>query len=211
VQRPHIDVCLDDSWSTDRITPAGREKLRASGFAPPAPRQAAAPTLVQLQSNAHRCPYCGSTGHAAREHLRTDPLQIAALLRDLQAAVRAVQDDLVLRDGCLFPRTGRPARACSRVLGRPVEQVVRDFLPHRPGPANATGRGYSLCSEAEGAFLCCLKFDSLTDGGQIRSSVPVASRRGARAAFLKLTLVVAFGFEVGGARPGRRGGALPGM
>ena len=58
---PQINVCLDDSWSTDRITPAGREKLRASGFAPPAPREAAAPTLVQLQGNAHRCPYCGST------------------------------------------------------------------------------------------------------------------------------------------------------
>ena len=58
---PEINVCLDDSWSTDRITPAGREKLRASGFAPPAPREATAPTLVQLQSNAHRCPYCGST------------------------------------------------------------------------------------------------------------------------------------------------------
>ena len=58
---PEINVRLDDSWSTDRITPAGREKLRASGFAPPAPREAAAPTLVQLQSSAHRCPYCGST------------------------------------------------------------------------------------------------------------------------------------------------------
>jgi ring-1,2-phenylacetyl-CoA epoxidase subunit PaaD len=58
---PEINVRLDDSWSTDRITPAGREKLRASGFAPPAPREATAPTLVQLQSNAHRCPYCGST------------------------------------------------------------------------------------------------------------------------------------------------------
>ena len=56
-----VEVVLDDSWSTDRITPAGREKLRASGFAPPAPREATAPTLVQLQSNAHRCPYCGST------------------------------------------------------------------------------------------------------------------------------------------------------
>src|SRR5439155_1960892 len=44
---PEINVCLDDSWSTDRITPEGREKLRASGFAPPAPREAAAPTLVQ--------------------------------------------------------------------------------------------------------------------------------------------------------------------
>ncbi|HWH54343.1 MAG TPA: 1,2-phenylacetyl-CoA epoxidase subunit PaaD [Gaiellaceae bacterium] len=55
-----VRVVTDDSWSTDRITPAGREKLRASGFAPPAPRTEAAPALVQLQSNAFRCPYCGS-------------------------------------------------------------------------------------------------------------------------------------------------------
>ena len=55
-----IDVISDDSWSTDRITPEGREKLRASGFAPPAPREAGGPQLVQLQSNAFRCPYCGS-------------------------------------------------------------------------------------------------------------------------------------------------------
>jgi ring-1,2-phenylacetyl-CoA epoxidase subunit PaaD len=58
---PEINVRLDDSWSTDRITPEGREKLRASGFAPPAPREAAGPTLVQLQASIHRCPYCGST------------------------------------------------------------------------------------------------------------------------------------------------------
>jgi ring-1,2-phenylacetyl-CoA epoxidase subunit PaaD len=58
---PEITVHMDDSWSTDRITPAGREKLRASGFAPPTPRTATVPTLVQLQSGAHRCPYCGST------------------------------------------------------------------------------------------------------------------------------------------------------
>jgi ring-1,2-phenylacetyl-CoA epoxidase subunit PaaD len=58
---PHVEVVSEDSWSTDRITPAGREKLRAAGFAPPAPRTAGAPTLVQLQSKTHRCPYCGST------------------------------------------------------------------------------------------------------------------------------------------------------
>ena len=58
---PEIVVRTDDSWSTDRITPAGREKLRSSGFAPPTPRDVAPPTLVQLQSNAFRCPYCGST------------------------------------------------------------------------------------------------------------------------------------------------------
>jgi ring-1,2-phenylacetyl-CoA epoxidase subunit PaaD len=57
---PEVQVITDDSWSTDRITPEGREKLRASGFAPPAPRQNGGPQLVQLQSNAFRCPYCGS-------------------------------------------------------------------------------------------------------------------------------------------------------
>jgi ring-1,2-phenylacetyl-CoA epoxidase subunit PaaD len=56
-----VDVLLDDSWSTDRITPEGREKLREAGFAPPAPRASGKPTLVQLQSKAFRCPYCGST------------------------------------------------------------------------------------------------------------------------------------------------------
>jgi ring-1,2-phenylacetyl-CoA epoxidase subunit PaaD len=58
---PEVDVVLDDSWSTDRITPEGREKLRTSGFAPPAPREAGAPKLLQLERGAFRCPYCGST------------------------------------------------------------------------------------------------------------------------------------------------------
>jgi ring-1,2-phenylacetyl-CoA epoxidase subunit PaaD len=58
---PQVDVLLDDSWSTDRITPEGREKLREAGFAPPAPRAEGATTLVQLQKTVHRCPYCGST------------------------------------------------------------------------------------------------------------------------------------------------------
>jgi len=58
---PEIQVVMDDSWSTDRISSAGREKLREAGFAPPAPRADGAPALVQLQSAAFRCPYCGST------------------------------------------------------------------------------------------------------------------------------------------------------
>ncbi|HVS85666.1 MAG TPA: 1,2-phenylacetyl-CoA epoxidase subunit PaaD [Gaiellaceae bacterium] len=52
---PQVRVISDDSWGTDKITAAGREKLREAGFAPPAPR------LVQLRSQVHRCPYCGST------------------------------------------------------------------------------------------------------------------------------------------------------
>jgi ring-1,2-phenylacetyl-CoA epoxidase subunit PaaD len=58
---PEIQVIADDSWSTDRITPAGREKLREAGFAPPAPRAPGGPQLVQLQRGPFRCPYCGST------------------------------------------------------------------------------------------------------------------------------------------------------
>jgi ring-1,2-phenylacetyl-CoA epoxidase subunit PaaD len=58
---PNVAVIQDDSWSTDRITLAGREKLREAGFAPPAPRAAGATTLVQLRSKTFRCPYCGST------------------------------------------------------------------------------------------------------------------------------------------------------
>jgi ring-1,2-phenylacetyl-CoA epoxidase subunit PaaD len=59
--QPDVRVVLDDSWSTDCITAEGREKLRAAGFAPPAPRGAEPPTLLQLQRAPLRCPYCGST------------------------------------------------------------------------------------------------------------------------------------------------------
>jgi ring-1,2-phenylacetyl-CoA epoxidase subunit PaaD len=58
---PDVEVVRGDAWSTDRITPAGREKLRVAGFAPPPPREASAPRLLQLQAKAFRCPYCGST------------------------------------------------------------------------------------------------------------------------------------------------------
>ena len=54
-----VEVVLDDSWSTDKITAEGREKLREAGFAPPTPRGEGT-TLVQLQAKGFRCPYCGS-------------------------------------------------------------------------------------------------------------------------------------------------------
>jgi ring-1,2-phenylacetyl-CoA epoxidase subunit PaaD len=58
---PDVRVVVDDSWSSDRITVAGREKLRAAGFAPPALRSEGAVTLIQLERGIHRCPWCGST------------------------------------------------------------------------------------------------------------------------------------------------------
>jgi ring-1,2-phenylacetyl-CoA epoxidase subunit PaaD len=59
--QPDVVVIQDDSWSSDRISVAGREKLREAGLAPPPPRAAGATTLVQLRSKAFRCPYCAST------------------------------------------------------------------------------------------------------------------------------------------------------
>jgi ring-1,2-phenylacetyl-CoA epoxidase subunit PaaD len=58
---PDVEVIQNDSWTTDRITAEGREKLRAAGFAPPTPRTNGETTLLQLQTGRFRCPYCGST------------------------------------------------------------------------------------------------------------------------------------------------------
>ncbi len=90
---PDVRVRLDDSWSTDDITAEGREKLRAAGFAPPAPRSCgqararAAPARVPV-------PVLRVDEHEAREPLRSHPVPLDSLLRRLPPAVRAVQDDL---------------------------------------------------------------------------------------------------------------------
>jgi ring-1,2-phenylacetyl-CoA epoxidase subunit PaaD len=55
---PDVEV-LSEGWSSDRITEEGRRKLRESGLAPPSGGPPA--TLVQIQTGAHPCPYCGST------------------------------------------------------------------------------------------------------------------------------------------------------
>lgn len=58
-----VVVTLDPPWTSDRITAAGRERLRLSGFAPPAPLPTG-PALGILDELAvlpiADCPYCGS-------------------------------------------------------------------------------------------------------------------------------------------------------
>ena len=56
-----VDVRFDFAvpWTSERITTQGREKLRASGFAPPAPDVPDAPLLIQLATPVP-CPHCGS-------------------------------------------------------------------------------------------------------------------------------------------------------
>jgi ring-1,2-phenylacetyl-CoA epoxidase subunit PaaD len=51
-------------WTSDRISPEGREKLRASGFAPPTLIGSLAPSVpdgdLLTMVTAAACPYCGS-------------------------------------------------------------------------------------------------------------------------------------------------------
>jgi ring-1,2-phenylacetyl-CoA epoxidase subunit PaaD len=61
---PEIEMAAE-GWSSDWITDEGKRKLAESGFAPPLAgtelrRAGQAPSLLQIQSAVHRCPYCGS-------------------------------------------------------------------------------------------------------------------------------------------------------
>jgi ring-1,2-phenylacetyl-CoA epoxidase subunit PaaD len=60
-----VEATFAEPWTSDRITPEGRRKLRESGFAPPAPRGAAEPADQPLFPTiatrpVARCPFCGS-------------------------------------------------------------------------------------------------------------------------------------------------------
>ena len=91
---PDVITITDDSWSTDRITPAGREKLRQAGFAPPTPRAAGETTLRSAPERDLPLPVLRVDGHRPREHLRPDAVPLDPLLQRLSPAVRALQDAL---------------------------------------------------------------------------------------------------------------------
>jgi ring-1,2-phenylacetyl-CoA epoxidase subunit PaaD len=60
-----VEVSFATPWSSDRISPAGHEKLRRSGFAPPPPsapgRALPVLELTALDAEVVPCPFCGST------------------------------------------------------------------------------------------------------------------------------------------------------
>lgn len=56
-----VDVSFATPWSSDRISPAGRDKLRAAGFAPPAAvRPGRLLPMLDAAAAPVPCPYCGS-------------------------------------------------------------------------------------------------------------------------------------------------------
>ena len=67
----HVDVSFATPWTSDRISPEGREKLRGSGFAPPPHlREGRALPMIEASGVSRHpshvtqdpieCPYCGS-------------------------------------------------------------------------------------------------------------------------------------------------------
>jgi ring-1,2-phenylacetyl-CoA epoxidase subunit PaaD len=58
VERVRIKTQISPAWTTDWISPAGREKLRAYGVAPP---EGAACAGAALRNAPKACPRCGSS------------------------------------------------------------------------------------------------------------------------------------------------------
>jgi len=59
-ERVEVELTFGEPWTSDRITAAGREQLRSSGFAPP-PHLHELTTLGELPTlTVVPCPYCGS-------------------------------------------------------------------------------------------------------------------------------------------------------
>ncbi len=59
-----VEITFAEPWTSDRITPEGRRRLRESGFAPPQPHVSGPSGQPLLATIATRptatCPYCGS-------------------------------------------------------------------------------------------------------------------------------------------------------
>ena len=58
-----VPIVLDPPWSSDRIAPAARERMREIGLAPPAIRSAFDPDaalMLSAAANPVACPFCGA-------------------------------------------------------------------------------------------------------------------------------------------------------
>jgi len=55
-----VNVSFAEPWTSERITPAGREALRRSGFAPPPEARTFSGDELLTMLPTATCPYCGS-------------------------------------------------------------------------------------------------------------------------------------------------------
>jgi ring-1,2-phenylacetyl-CoA epoxidase subunit PaaD len=66
----HVEIVFDPPWSTDQLTPAAREKLRAFGLAPP---PVPAEISVMHLDEPVECPHCGSLDTELRNAFGSTP------------------------------------------------------------------------------------------------------------------------------------------
>ncbi len=59
-QRVIISTRLSPPWSTDWISPRGRDRLREHGIVPPGPLEAGAAAAIRIVPRLLTCPRCGS-------------------------------------------------------------------------------------------------------------------------------------------------------
>ena len=89
---PDVRMVMSPAWSTDWITPRGRERLRAAGITPPpAAGEPDAPVAVAAPVP---CPPLRFVAHAARHRVRCDGVQVEPRLPGVFRAVRGVQGTL---------------------------------------------------------------------------------------------------------------------
>ena len=103
-RRVEVEVSFDPPWTSDRITPAGRERLRlqrlrAAGSACPTVRRWAARRAGRPADRG--VPVLRLAQHDAGEPVRPDAVPRDLPLRRLPPAVRAVQARLTRRAGCI--------------------------------------------------------------------------------------------------------------
>lgn len=55
-----VNTVLSPAWTTDWMTDAGKEKLKAYGIAPPNPKQQVCNTQLFVEEEAIQCPHCHS-------------------------------------------------------------------------------------------------------------------------------------------------------
>lgn len=62
VDEVRVAISFAEPWTSDRISPAGRAKLRGSGFAPPVRIGSTfSGEELQMMLSTAECPYCGSS------------------------------------------------------------------------------------------------------------------------------------------------------
>src|SRR4029077_4040751 len=67
-----VETSFATPWTSDRISPAGREKLRRSGFAPP--RHIGSDRALPMLGDAPVCcPYCGSARNTLQKVVGAPP------------------------------------------------------------------------------------------------------------------------------------------